>query len=192
MRIPDWSSTLKPQPQELVQAILARRGGSLLNLDKALLWSEPLARGWNVFLKAVRSELSTDRRLRELGICTVALLTGAHYEYHHHAPDFLAAGGTQAQLDALNVFVKTDPLGVPADALLGELETLVVRYAAQMTLNVAVDDLLFAALREHFDTTQIVELTSAIATYNMVARFLMALGVTPEKENFPPGRPKEN
>ncbi len=180
MRIPDWTPTLKPQPQELVQAILARRGGRLLNLDKALLWSEPLARGWNVFLKAVRSELSTDRRLRELGICTVALLTGAHYEYQHHAPDFLTAGGTQAQLEALKVFVKTDPLGVPADAMLGELETLVVQYAAQMTLNVAVDDLLFAALRQHFDTTQIVELTSAIATYNMVARFLVALGVTPE------------
>lgn len=181
MRIPDWTPNLKPQPPALVDAILARRGGSLLNLDKALLWSEPLARGWNVFLKAVRSELSTDRRLRELGICTVALLTGAHYEYHHHAPDFLAAGGTQAQLDALHVFVKTDPLGVPTDAALGELETLVVRYAAQMTLNVAVDDTLFAALREHFDTTQIVELTSAIATYNMVARFLVALGVTPEE-----------
>ena len=38
----------------------------------------------------------------------------------------------------------------------------------------------FGALRQHFDTTQIVELTSAIATYNMVARFLVALGVSPE------------
>jgi hypothetical protein len=37
-----------------------------------------------------------------LAICTVALLTGAAYEYHHHAPDFLTAGGTQAELDALN------------------------------------------------------------------------------------------
>ena len=36
------------------------------------------------------------------------------------------------------------------------------------------------ALRQHFDTTQIVELISAIATYNMVARFLVALGVSPE------------
>jgi alkylhydroperoxidase family enzyme len=30
------------------------------------------------------------------------------------------------------------------------------------------------------NATQIVELTSAIATYNMVARFLVALGVSPE------------
>ena len=180
MRIPDWSPKLKPQPQELVDAILARRGGALLNLDKALLWSETLARGWNVFLKAVRTELPTSRRLRELGICSVALLTGANYEYHHHAPDFLAAGGTQAQLDALQAFLQSDPRGLPSAPALEKLDRLVIRYAVQMTLDVKVSDELFDTLRQHFDTTQIVELTSAIATYNMVARFLVALQVTPE------------
>lgn len=180
MRIPDWTPERKPQPAELVDAILARRGGQLINLDKALLWSEPLARGWNTYLKAVRSELPTDWRLRELAICTVALLTGASYEYHHHAPDFLAAGGTQAELDALNRVVAGDARPSAADAALGEREQLVIRYAAQMTRDVRVDDALFAALQSHFDTTALVELTSSIATYNMVARFLVALGVTPE------------
>ena len=180
MRIPDWTPERKPQPAELLDAILARRGGQLINLDKALLWSEPLARGWNTYLKAVRSELPTDRRLRELAICTVALLTGAHYEYHHHAPDFLTAGGTQAELDALNRVVAGDARRSAADAALGEREQLVIRYAAQMTLDVRVQDALFAALQSHFDTTALVELTSAIATYNMVARFLVALGVSPE------------
>ena len=180
MRITDWTPERKPQPQALVDAILARRGGTLLNLDKALLWSEPVARGWNVYLKAVRTELPTSRKLRELGICTVALLTGAHYEYHHHAPDFLAAGGTQRELDALQGLLKADPHGAAATPALGELEALVVRYAAQMTLDVKVSDAVFDALRRHFDETQIVELTSAIATYNMVARFLVALGITPE------------
>src|SRR4051812_25054098 len=178
MRIPDWTPQAKPQPEDLVKAILARRGGSLLNLDKALLWSEPLARGWNVYLKAVRTELPTSRKLRELGICTVALLTGAQYEYHHHAPDFLAAGGTQAELDALGAFCKAPREKVPAG--LAEVESLVARYAAQMTLDVKVEDALFAELQQRFDTTELVELTAAIATYNMVARFLLALGVTPE------------
>lgn len=181
MRLPDWTPERKAQPAELVEAIQARRGGTLINLDKALLWSEPLARGWNTYLRAVRTELPTSRKLRELGICTVALLTGAQYEYHHHAPDFLAAGGTQAQLDALDAFVKADPRGVPRDPALGELEALVIRYAAQMTLDVKVSDEVFNALRAHFDETGIVELTSAIATYNMVARFLVALQITPEK-----------
>ncbi len=180
MRIPDWTPELKAQPQDLVDAILARRGGQFINLDKALLWSEPVARGWNVYLKAVRTELPTSRELRELGICTVALLTGAHYEYHHHAPDYLTAGGTQAKLDALGAFVKANPRGIPTDAALTELDALVIRYAAQMTLDVKVSDEVFEALRTHFDTTGLVELTSAIATYNMVARFLVALGVSPE------------
>ena len=181
MRIPDWTPEQKPQPAALVEAILARRGGTLINLDKALLWSEPLARGWNVYLKAVRSELPTSPKLRELGICTVALLTGAAYEYKHHAPDFLKAGGTQAELDALNAVVKADARQSTAHPSLGAVEQLVVQYAAQMTLDVTVTDVVFNALRQHFDTTEIVELTSAIATYNMVARFLVAMGVSPEE-----------
>ncbi len=180
MRIPAWTPDLKPQPEELVNAILTRRSGELLNLDRALLWSEPLARGWNTYLKAVRSELPTSPKLRELGICTVALLTGADYEYHHHAPDFLAAGGTQEELDALQRVVSQDDARQAVDAALGRVEQLVIRYAAQMTLDVKIDDGLFSELQGHFDTTQLVELTSAIATYNMVARFLVALGVTPE------------
>lgn len=178
MRIPDWTPEHKPQPEDLVAAILSRRGGALLNLDRALLWSEPLARGWNTYLKAVRSELGASRKLRELGICTVALMTGAHYEYHHHAPDYVAAGGNDATLDALKAYVASGagrpPQGISAD------EELVILYATQMTRDVKVDDVLFARMQERFDTSQVVEITAAIATYNMVARFLVALGVTPE------------
>ncbi len=179
MRILDWNSDRKPQPIDLVEAILVRRGGSLLNLDRALLWSEPLARGWNTYLKAVRTELSACPRLRELGICTVALITCAHYEYHHHAPEYLAAGGTEAGLAALKAYVDAGPSGTPHG--LPYEEALVVRYAAQITRDVQVDDALFAEMKARFDTTQIVEITAAIATYNMVARFLVALGVTPEE-----------
>jgi alkylhydroperoxidase family enzyme len=179
MRIPPWNPKAKAQPEELVHAILARRGGTFLNLDRALLWSEPLARGWNVYLKAVRSELGASRQLRELGICTVALITGAHYEYHHHAPDYLAAGGSQASLDVLKVFVEAGG-DAPPQGLAGD-ERLVASYAAQMTRHVQVNDALFKQMKERFDTTQLVEITAAIATYNMVARFLVALGVTPEE-----------
>jgi len=180
MRIPDWTPERKPQPQDLVQAVLERRGGTLLNLDRALLWSEPLARGWNTYLKAVRTGLGASRQLRELGICTVALVTGAHYEYHHHAPDYLAAGGSQAALDALRAYVRSGGQGEP-QGLAGD-EALVARYALAMTRDVQVDDALFAAMQQRFDTPELVEITAAIASYNMVARFLIALGVTPEDQ----------
>jgi alkylhydroperoxidase family enzyme len=177
MRIPDWTPEQLPQPQDLVDAILARRGGKLIALDRALLWSEPLARGWNLYMKNVRTGLSASRKLREIGICTVALLTGAQYEYVHHAPDFIAAGGSQAELDALQRVLQRDARQTVSDAALGEMERLVIQYAAQMTLDVKVEEALSAALRARLTTTELVEITAAIASYNMVARFLVALGV---------------
>ena len=92
----------------------------------------------------------------------------------------MAAGGTQTELDALDVVIKSSPRLSTAHEALGTVEQLVIQYAAQMTVDVKVTDEVFNALRQHFDTTQTVELTSAIATYNMVARFLVALGVSPE------------
>ena len=124
------------------------------------------------------ARLHLSRQLRELAICTVALLTGAHYEYHHHAPDYLSAGGSQASLTALNAYVNAYA-NAPAEGLTSD-EALVVQYAAQMTRDIEVDDPLFARMKERFETADLVEITAAIAAYNMVARFLVALRVTPE------------
>jgi hypothetical protein len=77
MRIPAWSPQAAARDPKLLEAILARRGGKYLNLDLMLLWSEPLARGWNALLGAVRREFALDARVREIAICTVARLTGA-------------------------------------------------------------------------------------------------------------------
>jgi len=58
------------------------------------------------------------------------------------------------------------------------LEKLVIEYAALMTQTpVEVPDTLFAALREHFNDAQLVELTAAIAWENYRARFDHALDI---------------
>jgi alkylhydroperoxidase family enzyme len=180
MRLPEWTPEALPQSPQLLQTILTRRGGALLNLDKALLWSGPVTQGWHDFFKHVRGDLSVSRKLSELGICTVALLTGADYEYHHHAPEFLKGGGTQAQLDALQLAVQQQPAQGVTVAALAPLEQQVVQYAAQMTLNIQVDEALFASLQARLSPTQMVELTTVIAAYNMVARILLALHIRPE------------
>jgi alkylhydroperoxidase family enzyme len=51
-----------------------------------------------------------------------------------------------------------------------------------MTLRVKVEDALFRQLQSRLNTTEIVELTTAIAAYNMVARLLVALEITPEEK----------
>jgi len=175
MRLPTWTEDLAPRSRELVAAIEARRGGALLNLDRMLLWSEPLARAWNVYLRAVRTELSLSPFLRELAICVVARLTGAHYEYHHHAPELAKAGASPAQLAALD-----DPIAAAASPLYDDLQRAVIRFAVASTRDVKVPDAVFDELRRHLSPTEIVELVAVTATYNMVARFLVALEIVPE------------
>ena len=51
---------------------------------------------------------------------------------------------------------------------------------AAVTRTVKVPDALFEEVRRRFNATEIVELTAAIATYNMVARLLLALDIEPE------------
>src|SRR4051812_31891737 len=176
MRIPPWTAEAALREPALVDAILARRGGKLINLDLALLWSEPLARAWNVFLGAVRREMAFDPRVREIAICVVARATGAEYEFSHHWPDYVKAGGSDALRGRL-----ADPDAAASDPAFTDDERLAMRYALAMTRDVKVPEALFRELRNRFSTSEVVELTAAIATYNMVARFLVALEVENEK-----------
>lgn len=176
MRIPFWTPEAAPRDAALMEAILKRRGGTLINLDRALLWSEPLARGWNALLGAVRREFALAPRLREAAICTVASITGADYEFNHHWPEFVKAGGNDQLRSRFD-----DPDRAVDDPAFTVDERLAMRYAVAMTRTVKVPGPLFAELRHRFTENEIVELTATIAAYNMVARFLVALEVDDER-----------
>ena len=164
------------EPADLVAAIRARRGGHLLNLDRMLLRSPPLARGWNAYLRTVRTELTLAPRLAELAMCVVAVLNGADYEFGQHAPLFVKAGGNDAQVRAMR-----DPDAALADsALFAADERAAIALTIDMTRHVRVRDDTFARVRSQLSEQHTVELVGVIATYNMVSRFLVALGVEPE------------
>ena len=164
-------------PFDLVDAIRTRRGGKLLNLDRMLLHSPAFATGWNRFLGAVRNDLKIPAKLRELAICTVAILNDAEYEFMQHSPEFLKAGGTKAQLTALQ---QIDP-SAPNSLLFDATERVVIQLSVEMTQSVRVDDATMASIKEVLGNDQhLVELVGIIATYNMVSRYLVALGIEPE------------
>ena len=163
-------------PEALVSAVRARRGGQLFALDRMLLHSPPLAEGWNTFLGAVRRGLSLSPRLAELAICRVAVLNGAAYEWHHHAPEFRAAGGTEPELAALQA---ADPVQAGA---LGEVEQAIVRLTDGMTRDITPSPEALAFLRERLGDRDLVELIATIAAYNRVSRFLVACGIAPEDD----------
>ena len=175
-RIPYQPADLA-EPAAIVDAIRARRSGGLLNLDRMLLHSPPLAKGWNAFLGEVRTGLAVSPKLRELAMCVVAVLNGADYEFIHHAPEFIKAGGTQAQVSAL-----ADPQrAVRNDSLFDSAELAAIRLTIDMTNEIKVSDTSLQAMRVALpDDRQLVELVGVIAAYNMVSRFLVALGVEPE------------
>jgi alkylhydroperoxidase family enzyme len=166
------------EPADIVAPIRKRRGGTLFNLDRMLLHSPPLALGWNGLFDAIRGDRMTlSPRLRELAICLVAILNRADYELHHHAPVFLKAGGTQAQLDGLHA---PDGAGSAAN-LYDATERAIIQLTREMTCSVAVREETFAAVRAALrEDRQVMEAVGVIAAYNMVSRVLVALDVQPE------------
>lgn len=165
------------EPREIVDALRARRGGTLLNLDRMLLHSPPVAMGWNAMMGAVRGELSLTPKLKELAMCVVAVLNDAEYEWGHHAPLFMKAGGTEAQLAAMR-----DPIAAAGNtSLFDDAERAALALTIEMTRQVRVGEATFAAVRAALpDDRQTFELVTVIAAYNMVSRMLVALGVEPE------------
>ncbi|WP_321370487.1 carboxymuconolactone decarboxylase family protein [uncultured Desulfuromusa sp.] len=164
-------------PPELVAAIRSRRGGTLLNLDRMLLHSPAFAAGWNSFLGTVRDHLDIPPKLCELAICTVAVLNEADYEFIQHSPEFLKAGGTVEQLDALQT-LKTSSV---QNSLFNTTEQAVIQLSVEMTQSIRVSKNTMDSVKAVLTSDQsLVELIGVIATYNMVSRYLVALEIEPE------------
>lgn len=164
------------QPKALVDAVRARRGGKLLELDRLLLHSPPLTEGWNFHLNQVRTKLCVDAKLRELAMCVVAVVNKADYEFVAHLPLFIKAGGTEEQGKAL----RTVEQAMRDTRLFDEIERATLALAYEMTEHVQVSDATFAAAQKALGSTQLlVELVGVIATYNMVSRFLVAFRLEP-------------
>jgi AhpD family alkylhydroperoxidase len=166
-----------PKVADVVRIIRERRGGKLLNLDRMLIHSPNFARGWNSLLGAVRRELTLDAKSRELAICAVAKINKADYEWDHHVPHLLAAGATQQQVDALNAGL--DEASDDA-ALFDEKCRAALRLSIEMTRYVEVRPETLERARKAFGDKTLVDLVGTIAAYNMVSRFLVALGVEDE------------
>jgi 4-carboxymuconolactone decarboxylase len=109
-------------------------------------------------------------RLKELAQLKAATLS--HCEYCIDIGSSIArrSGLSDDQLLALPTYSDSD--------LFSDLEKLVLDYASGISATpVDVSDELFAALREHFDEAQLVELTSVVALENFRGRFNLALGI---------------
>jgi alkylhydroperoxidase family enzyme len=136
-----------------------------------LLNSPPIANGWEQMLSAVRNHSSIPADLRELAILRVAVLNRAAYEFEAHVPHALAAGVGQKAIETLRTATVFDA------PLFTESQALVLELTDKMTRDVVVPDALMVRVNARFNAQEVVELVAAIAAYNMVSRFLVALAI---------------
>ena len=170
LRITPIPPGTRPELAAQEAQILAERG-RISPLYQILLNSPPIAHGWEQMLSAVRNRNSLPAALRELIILRVAVLNRAPYEFDAHVPHALAAGVTQAAIDAMRVV----PLAT--DAPLSAAERIAIRLADTMTRDIEVPDTLFDEVQAHFNAQEKIDLVATIAAYNMVSRFLVALHI---------------
>ena len=180
-RLP-YADPTTPEAKPVAERVIAERGG-ILHLYRMLLHSVPLTEGWLAFLTAVRQRLSLPGALRELVIMRVAIVNGAQYEADQHAPIALKEGLTQPQLDALAQWER-------ATVFTSE-QRAVLELTDRMTRDVQVPEGVIDVVRKHLSPREVVELVATIAAYNMVSRFIEALGIhsndAPRAGSPPPG-----
>jgi len=128
--------------------------------------------GYGAFEKATAKERRVEERFKALAETKAAAIVNCEFCCDIASSIARDAGITEAQLLALGRYRESDQFS--------ELEKLVLDYATAISRTPArVSDPLFAALREHFDERQLVELTNVIALENMRARFNSAFDMTP-------------
>ena len=122
----------------------------------------------------ILSKGKVDARLREVLIHRTCALTGAEYEWGVHVVAFgRPLGLSDEQLNSTACGAATDPVWSAA-------ERTVFLLADELHLTSTVSDELFAALAEHFDDEQILELCMTAGWYHAISYVINASRFQPE------------
>ncbi|MDH6245270.1 carboxymuconolactone decarboxylase family protein [Mycobacterium sp. OTB74] len=110
--------------------------------------------------------------VRELAILRVAHRRGCEYEWVHHVEMAQREGITLEAIEQVQRGEADDALGRAIIAAVDELET-----------DSNVSDATWAALSEHLDEQQRMDLVFTIGCYGLLAMAFNTFGVVPEQEN---------
>ena len=168
----------RPGLAALEAQIVAARG-RISPLYQILLNSPALLQGWEPLLTAIRQRCSVPPALRELVILRVAVLNRAPYEFEAHRPYALAAGLTEATIEAVRDprRVQDWPAASAPLTVFDSTQRLVLELTDAMTRDIEVPDALYARVQAAFDTAGQLDLVATVAAYNMVSRLLVALKI---------------
>ena len=138
-----------------------------------------LQRHSSALARAIRNDATVPRVDRELIILRAAQNMRGEYQFRQHRTMAISCGMTAEQVDGLPRWRES--------TLFNDRQRTVLAYADGMVSQQGVTDAEFEAMKRHFSTKEIVELTMMAAYYSGSAQITRALGVQPEKEADPTG-----
>ncbi len=162
---------LAPEHHKAFDSIAASRG-SVRGPFSVLLHSPEMASRAAHLGAYLRFEGKLSNADKELAIISVAREMDCQFEWAGHVVLARKAGVREAAITAIRD--RKAPAGLTPE------EAQIVGYAQQLLRNHRVDEATFRALRDRIGTTGLVELTTTVGYYGMIACNLNAFEVTPE------------
>jgi AhpD family alkylhydroperoxidase len=141
------------------------------NALATLIRHPDLAKSFLGFSGYLLSRSTLPPRLRELAILRVASRRGCGYEWIHHVALAADAGLSEAEIEAAGKGKAT-----------GELDSAVLTAVDELDRDSTVSDPTWAALAQHLDERQRMDLVFTIGTYCLLAMAFNTFGVEPEHE----------
>jgi 4-carboxymuconolactone decarboxylase len=141
------------------------------NLLATLVRHPKLTRAFLRFNAHLLFSSTLSPRLRELAVLRVAHLTGCEYEWRHHVNMGRDEGLTDAEID-----------GIQRGELTDDLDRAVLRAVDELQDKATVSDATWAALSDHLDERQLMDLVFTIGCYGALAMAINSFGVEPDQE----------
>lgn len=166
------------EDDELDADIRARfEGAPMLNIFRTLAHHPKLLKRWLVFGNHVLAKSTLPPRERELVILRIGWLCRAGYEWGQHAQIGRTAGLSDQEIERIT-------RGPDAEGW-SDAERALLRATDELHGDSFISDETWAALSEHLEIQQIMDLIFAVGQYQIVSMALNSLGVQPE-----PGLPE--
>jgi 4-carboxymuconolactone decarboxylase len=160
-----------PSPDQMSPQVRSRVGDNPPNVTRMLAGaSEGVYLGFGAFANGLMKQSALDPKLRELAILRVGYISNCAYELFQHEPFGRFVGLTDDQLAAIKA-------GDAASPVFDDAQAAVLRFVDDIVLNVRPSDESLAALRQHLDDQQVIDLVLVTGNYMTVCRFLETTGI---------------
>lgn len=160
------NDTMDADQRRVLDKIVSGPRGRIQGPLRAVLHNAELADRWQALGALLRYQTSLTPRQSELAILVTGRACRSPFEWHAHRLEAEKAGIEAAVIEAL--LAEHMPDGLSDD------EALVVRVAVELNRMRSVSDATYAEALERFGPRKLVELTSIVGYYTMVAMTLNA------------------